>query len=381
MLKFYNKVLILIIALLGISAVLAYFCIRASYLNGVLLPAHGGKLRWHLQVYADGGEADSSEIRVKDASKALAFDFKLSRTLPTPFVAAELFFDDEKRRPVHVDLSKYTSLSFSVECTPDNTMMVGVTTFEDKVSKIGDFLTYRTPSSYFYCSNEKSRVEVDLTRLETPVWWFDMFKLNVSGQKYKLDRVPKISFGNSFQSPKGVLSSVKISDIVLNGRDFRYLKILAGLLLLIWCGFLMWFIRSYQKALVLHIGTKLDEDRPLLAYRQLALEPHKDKEKSTLLNYISTHYTDPELSLESVAAATAINRTKVNDILKAELGYTFSTYLNKVRLAEAARLLSEKETASVGEIAYAVGYNNASYFNKLFKAEYGCTPKAFRKAS
>lgn len=143
----------------------------------------------------------------------------------------------------------------------------------------------------------------------------------------------------------------------------------------------MWFIRSYQKALVLHIGTKLDEDRPLLAYRQLALEPHKDKEKSTLLNYISTHYTDPELSLESVAAATAINRTKVNDILKAELGYTFSTYLNKVRLAEAARLLSEKETASVGEIAYAVGYNNASYFNKLFKAEYGCTPKAFRKAS
>jgi len=33
----------------------------------------------------------------------------------------------------------------------------------------------------------------------------------------------------------------------------------------------------------------------------------------------------------------------------------------------------------VAEIAYAVGYRNVSYFNKLFKEEYGCTPKTFRK--
>ncbi|WP_157200825.1 AraC family transcriptional regulator [Massilia sp. Root351] len=32
----------------------------------------------------------------------------------------------------------------------------------------------------------------------------------------------------------------------------------------------------------------------------------------------------------------------------------------------------------MAEIAYSVGYANVSYFNKLFKEEYGCTPKAFR---
>jgi AraC-like DNA-binding protein len=32
----------------------------------------------------------------------------------------------------------------------------------------------------------------------------------------------------------------------------------------------------------------------------------------------------------------------------------------------------------VAEIAYSVGYANVSYFNRLFKEEYGCTPKAFR---
>jgi AraC-like DNA-binding protein len=32
----------------------------------------------------------------------------------------------------------------------------------------------------------------------------------------------------------------------------------------------------------------------------------------------------------------------------------------------------------VSEIAYLVGYSNVPYFNKLFKEEFGCTPKSFR---
>ncbi|HTF85023.1 MAG TPA: helix-turn-helix domain-containing protein, partial [Cellvibrio sp.] len=59
-------------------------------------------------------------------------------------------------------------------------------------------------------------------------------------------------------------------------------------------------------------------------------------------------------------------------------GFTFTGYLNKLRLTEAARLLKEGEDANVAEIAYSVGYKNVSYFNKLFKEEYGCPPKAFK---
>jgi AraC-like DNA-binding protein len=60
------------------------------------------------------------------------------------------------------------------------------------------------------------------------------------------------------------------------------------------------------------------------------------------------------------------------------LGFTFTGYLNKLRLTEAARLLADKPEASIAEIAYSVGYKNVSYFNKLFKEDYGCTPKIFR---
>ena len=98
------------------------------------------------------------------------------------------------------------------------------------------------------------------------------------------------------------------------------------------------------------------------------------------MQFIATRYADAELDLERVVEETGINRNKINDVLKTELGFTFSGYLNKLRLTEAARLLAEKDTATVAEIAYSVGYGNVSYFNKLFKEEYGCTPKAFRSA-
>jgi YesN/AraC family two-component response regulator len=93
---------------------------------------------------------------------------------------------------------------------------------------------------------------------------------------------------------------------------------------------------------------------------------------------MATEYANPELSLEMAAVSLGVNRTKINEILKEELGLTFSTYLNKLRLTESARLLSENEDANVSEIAYLVGYNNVSYFNKLFKTEYGCAPKIFK---
>jgi len=96
---------------------------------------------------------------------------------------------------------------------------------------------------------------------------------------------------------------------------------------------------------------------------------------------MATNYTNAELDLEAVVAGTGANRSKVNALLKAELGMTFTAYLNKLRLTEAGRLLAEHNGATISEIAYSVGYGNVPYFNRLFKEEYGCAPKAYRSLS
>jgi AraC-like DNA-binding protein len=96
------------------------------------------------------------------------------------------------------------------------------------------------------------------------------------------------------------------------------------------------------------------------------------------LRFIATHYADSGLDLDGVAAGTGANRNKINDVLKTELGMTFTSYLTKLRLTEGIRLLTDKASATVAEIAYSVGYADSSYFNKLFKEAYGCSPKEFR---
>ena len=62
-----------------------------------------------------------------------------------------------------------------------------------------------------------------------------------------------------------------------------------------------------------------------------------------------THPHD-RMRVRAVVQAAGVNRNKVNEILKAELGFTFTGYLNKLRLTEAARLLAEKGSATVSEI-------------------------------
>lgn len=56
----------------------------------------------------------------------------------------------------------------------------------------------------------------------------------------------------------------------------------------------------------------------------------------------------------------------------------FTAYLNDYRLTMASRLLLSSED-SVLTIAGDTGFNNLSYFNRIFKEKFGITPREFRR--
>jgi len=221
-------------------------------------------------------------------------------------------------------------------------------------------------------------VSLDLTRLTIPGWWYESEHVDISRQSYKLDRVVKLEFGASQYSPRELDSHVEISDLTLHGRDDRYLVALAAVLVIGWSAFGIWFFRAQSRALSAKLDSRLKKDLSFVAYRQLTVEPFEDKEKAAILRFIATNYANSGLDLDGVAAGTGANRNKINEVLKTELGMPFTGYLKKLRLTEAARLLTDNAGATVAEIAYSVGYANSSYFNRLFKEEYGCSPREFR---
>ncbi|MCF2949564.1 helix-turn-helix transcriptional regulator [Paraglaciecola aquimarina] len=378
MLQFYKKAFVIFISLLLVTAVIGYIATNTTFLNSKLIPIENSEFSWHAQTATDAVDGGKSSVSIIDSLFSLNFNMNLSSSVKYPVAMTELVFADTSGKQSFVDLSRFTSITFRAKCAPSNVITFALYTVDESITTFDDNRSYRISTSYFSCERNWQEFEIDLTRLETPEWWYKWYNHELSKQEYKLNKTVRLSFGSSIQSPLEQLSNIHVSELELHGRDWMFLYLFIAFITLTWIACIIWVHKEYTKALLADLKQKLQKDRPLVAYQQLSIEPQKNKEASTILRYMATEYANADLQLDTMVQNTGINRNKINELLKSELGYTFSAYLNKLRLTEAARLLSSQNMANVSEIAYSVGYKNVPYFNKLFKLEYGCSPKKFK---
>lgn len=94
------------------------------------------------------------------------------------------------------------------------------------------------------------------------------------------------------------------------------------------------------------------------------------------VQYISKNYAEP-ITLETVADLVHLNPAYFSTIFKQSTGSSFREYLNMVRIEESKRLLSNTDYTLI-DIAIATGFENQSYFSKVFKKYTGLTPKQYR---
>lgn len=92
-------------------------------------------------------------------------------------------------------------------------------------------------------------------------------------------------------------------------------------------------------------------------------------------------YKDPNLTIKSLASKMVISPRTLSEIINDELGKNFYEFINEYRIKEARRILEDPETRqmSIIDIAYDVGYNSKSAFNRAFKLFTRMTPSQFRK--
>ncbi len=102
------------------------------------------------------------------------------------------------------------------------------------------------------------------------------------------------------------------------------------------------------------------------------------KEDSLLFSvyhFIEKHYNDKELTDLSEELSCDFNW--LSKEIKKRTGQTYTDLVQTKRLAQSAFLL--RATAMpVGEIAAAIGYDNMSYFHRIFQKKYGLTPRHYR---
>lgn len=93
--------------------------------------------------------------------------------------------------------------------------------------------------------------------------------------------------------------------------------------------------------------------------------------------YIKEHLTD-KLSLDQAAEQVYLSKSYFCRIIKDELGCTFTEYVNRLRI-ERSKTLLRGTGMPIAEIACAVGFDDQSYFTRIFKKQTGMAPGKYRE--
>lgn len=104
-------------------------------------------------------------------------------------------------------------------------------------------------------------------------------------------------------------------------------------------------------------------------------ENREQKLVFSVLQYIENHYKDGELS--QLANELHYDLYWLSREIKKQTGMTYTDLVQQKRLNQAAYLL-KNTTMSVLEIGMAVGYENQSYFHRIFQRQFGTTPRKYR---
>ncbi len=96
-----------------------------------------------------------------------------------------------------------------------------------------------------------------------------------------------------------------------------------------------------------------------------------------ILEFLKTNYAT-NLSIHSMAQTFHMSPKYFSRYFTTATGQNFTAYLNTIRIEKACEFLQETDF-SILEIAFECGYDNISYFNRVFRNQMHTSPSKFRK--
>ena len=94
------------------------------------------------------------------------------------------------------------------------------------------------------------------------------------------------------------------------------------------------------------------------------------------MTIVERHLSDSAFSVEQLADELTLSRMQLHRKLKALTNQSATEFVRHVRLERAAQLLAAR-SATVSEVAFAVGFESLSYFSKSFREQFGTLPSEY----
>lgn len=95
-----------------------------------------------------------------------------------------------------------------------------------------------------------------------------------------------------------------------------------------------------------------------------------------VMEYVKANY-NKKLTLDEISKNVYLSKSYLSSLFKEETGYSLSAYINKIRV-EKSKILLMDISVSLVNIANMCGFEDQSYFTKVFKKTIGVSPKKYR---
>ena len=104
--------------------------------------------------------------------------------------------------------------------------------------------------------------------------------------------------------------------------------------------------------------------------------PRAQRKTHPAIAHVTTHF-ESEITLADVAALCCLSPSRFSHLFRQEYGVSFGQHLLRYRIERACEQLADP-AALAKEVAYAVGFNDVSYFARAFKRQLGVCPSKYK---
>lgn len=314
---------------------------------------------------SDSDSGGNSVIHKKEENNNyISFTYELKSGVEYPHAYLEI------RKKSFLDLSKYNSLRIKVDSGKSKSLTIIFYCFIDNFTNVDNFSTY-LPLTYVLSSKENStEYEIMLKDFKIPDWW--QYESKIDNENLNDILLKKVTYINLANNPLYPLNEV--DKITFYNIDFftdigGVLKIILKVIFIYYLLFLVLFLLTIIKY-------KKDQYK-LIRYNSVNTLKNSTR-IDELEKYIGLNFSNASLNLTTVAEELNIPERKISNEIKTKYNLTFPAYLNLIRINEAKDLLNATDH-KILDIAIAVGYNNATHFNRIFRKIENITPTNYRK--
>ena len=118
-------------------------------------------------------------------------------------------------------------------------------------------------------------------------------------------------------------------------------------------------------------------NNPLSTIKEITVTSADENFLQKATTYVEENLNDTDLDGARLIGELGISRTMLYEKLNKLTGQTVNEFIRTIRLKYAAQYLL-KSDMRINEISHTVGFNDAQYFGKSFKKQFGMTPREFK---